>query len=183
MPRLRIASRPHRMTSAYVVLPRCTHPLNERIRYGPAQHPRTNRAWDLACFCAKSLFFFVKSEFSLHERFIRMNVLTPELVQRAFRIKYGYPTELSADEIYQEFERRYNLALNFRQNPGNDFSWTKILEGMSLLEEPKETETERQRRRSAIERLAATAGYSSVELDLLAEEYLSRLEVRWIQEG
>jgi hypothetical protein len=54
---------------------------------------------------------------------------------------------------------------------------------MSLLKEPGETEAERKRRRSAIESLATAAGYSAMELDLLAEEYLARLEVRWIQEG
>jgi hypothetical protein len=31
--------------------------------------------------------------------------------------------------------------------------------------------------------LATAAGCSAMELDLLAEEYLARLEVRWIQEG
>jgi formiminotetrahydrofolate cyclodeaminase len=115
--------------------------------------------------------------------FIRMSLRTPELVRRAFQIKYGYPTELSADEIYQEFERRYNLALDVRQTSGSDLSWTKILEGMSLLKEPAETEAERARRRSAIQTLATAAGYPPLELDLLAEEYLARLEVRWIREG
>jgi hypothetical protein len=112
-----------------------------------------------------------------------MNLPTTELVQRAFRIKYGYPTVLSAGEIYQEFERRYNLALDIRRTSGSELSWTKTLEGMSLLKEPGETEAERKRRRSAIEGLATAAGCSAMELDLLAEEYLARLEVRWIQEG
>ena len=112
-----------------------------------------------------------------------MNLPTTELIQRAFRIKYGYPTELSAGEIYQEFERRYNLALDIRRTSGSELSWTKTLEGISLLKEPGETEAERKRRRSAIESLATAAGYSAMELDLLAEEYLARLEVRWIQEG
>ena len=62
-----------------------------------------------------------------------MNLPTTELIQRAFRIKYGYPTELSADQIYQEFERRYNLALDIRRTPGSELSWTKPLEGISLL--------------------------------------------------
>ncbi len=112
-----------------------------------------------------------------------MNLPTTELIQRAFRIKYGYPTELSADEIYQEFEKRYNLALDIRQIPGSDPSRTKTLEGISLLKGPGETEAERKRRRSAIEKLARAAGCSAAELDLLAEEYLARLEVRWIHEG
>jgi len=112
-----------------------------------------------------------------------MNLPTTELIQRAFRIKYGYPTELSADQIYQEFERRYNLALDIRQTPGSDLSWSRTLEGISLMEGPGETEAERKRRRFAIESLATAAGYSKVELDLLAEEYLSRLEVSWIQKG
>jgi len=131
----------------------------------------------------KTALFFVNSEFCLYEDIIRMNLLTPALVQRAFQIKYGYPTELSADEIYQEFEMRYNLALDMRQSPESDLSWTKILEGVSLIEDPGQTETERERRRSAIKRLAVAAGYNPVELDLLAEEYLARLEVRWIQEA
>ena len=112
-----------------------------------------------------------------------MNLPTTELIERAFRIKYGYPTEFSAGEIYQEFERRYNLALDIRRTPGSDLSWTKTLEGMSSPKQPGETETKRKRRRSAIESLATAAGYSAMELDLLVEEYLARLEVRWIQEG
>jgi hypothetical protein len=110
-----------------------------------------------------------------------MNLPAPALVQRAFQIKYGYPTEFSADEIFQEFQKRYNLALNIRQGPASDLSWVKILEGVSLLEDPGETETERERRRSAIKCLAVAAGYNPVELNLLAEEYLARLEVHWIQ--
>jgi hypothetical protein len=111
-----------------------------------------------------------------------MNLPAQALVQLAFQIKYGYSTELSADEIFQEFQKRYNLALDMRQGPDSDLSWTKILEGVPLLEDPGETETERERRRSAIKSLAAGAGYSPAELDLLAEEYLARLEVHWIQE-
>jgi len=112
-----------------------------------------------------------------------MNLLAPELVQRAFQIKYGFAHDLSIDQIYQEFERRYNLALTLRQRPGNDHSWTKIIEGVSSLEDPEEIKAERERRQSEIAKLAAAAGYSPVELDLLSEEYLARLEVRWIHEG
>jgi hypothetical protein len=112
-----------------------------------------------------------------------MNLLAQALVQRAFQIKYGYPTEFSAEEIFQEFQKRYNLALNMRQDPQSDHSWAKIIDGLSLLEDPGETETERERRQSAMKRLAVAAGYSPAELDLLAEEYLARLEVHWIQEG
>jgi hypothetical protein len=111
-----------------------------------------------------------------------MNLLAQALVQRAFQIKYGYPTEFSAEEILQEFQKRYDLALNMRQGPQSDHSWAKIIDGLSVLEDP-ETETERERRQSAIKRLAVAAGYSPAELDLLAEEYLARLEVHWIQEG
>jgi hypothetical protein len=112
-----------------------------------------------------------------------MSLRAPELVQRAFQIKYGYPTELSADQIYREFERRYDRALNVRQTPGSDLSWTRILEGTSSLKEPGKTEAERKKRGSAIQKLAAAAGYSPMELDLLAEEYLAHLEVRWIRAG
>jgi hypothetical protein len=112
-----------------------------------------------------------------------MNLLAPELVQRAFQIKYGFAHDLSIDQIYQEFERRYNLALTQRQGPGNDHLWTKIIEGVSSLEDPEEIKAERVRRQSEIARLAAGAGYSPVELDLLSEEYLARLEVRWMHEG
>ena len=52
-----------------------------------------------------------------------------------------------------------------------------------IIERAGETGAQRKRRRSAIERLATAAGYSAMELDLLTEEYLARLEVRWIQEG
>jgi hypothetical protein len=114
---------------------------------------------------------------------MRDRTLAPALVQRAFQIKYGYPTELSADEIYQEFERRYNFALKLRQGPGSDLSWSKTLEGISLLGDRRATRAERTRRRCEIASLAVEAGYSLAELDLLAEEYLARLEVRWIQEG
>ena len=112
-----------------------------------------------------------------------MNLLAPELVKRAFQIKYGFARDLSIDQIYQEFERRYNLALSLRQRPGNDYSWTKIIEGVSSLEDPEKIKAERERRQSEIAKLAAAGGYSSVELDLLSEEYLARLEVRWIYEG
>ncbi|MBV8640261.1 MAG: hypothetical protein JO070_02665 [Verrucomicrobia bacterium] len=112
-----------------------------------------------------------------------MNLLSPELVKRAFQIKYGFAHDLSLDQIYQEFERRYNLALILRQSPGSDHSWTKIIEGVSSLEDPEEVKVERERRRSEIATLATAAGYSPVELDLLSEEYLARLEVRWIHEG
>ena len=103
-----------------------------------------------------------------------------ELLKRAFQIKYGFAQDLSIDQIYQEFERRYNLALSLRQRRGNDYSWTKIIEGVSSLEDPEEIKAERERRQSEIAKLAAVAGYSPVELDLLSEGYLARLEVRWI---
>jgi len=131
----------------------------------------------------KITLFFVYSVFYPQKNTIRMNLLAQALVQRAFQIKYGYPTEFSAEEILQEFQKRYNLALNMRQGLESDHSWAKSIDGLSLLEDPGETETERERRQSAMKRLALAAGYSPVELDLLAEEYLARLEVHWIQEG
>jgi hypothetical protein len=104
------------------------------------------------------------------------------LVLRAFQIKYGYPIELSPDEIYREFQKRYNLALKMKESSGSGLSWTELLEGFHF-HDPGETRTERERRRSAIKGLAAAAGCSPVELDLQAEEYLAQLEVIWIQEG
>lgn len=114
---------------------------------------------------------------------IRMNLLTPELVLRAFQIKYDYPRNLSIGEIYHEFERRYNVALNLRQSSEVDRSREKILEGISLTADPAGNQAECKRRRSEIASIAAAVGCHPTELELLAEDYLAQLEVRWIQEG
>lgn len=108
---------------------------------------------------------------------------TPDgyLVRQAFLTKYGYPIDLTYDEITREFQRRYDHAQQVRQENAGLHRIMLIIEGMAEESATADASHERQLRSRKIKLLTEESGYGAIELDLLAEGFASRLEAEWIQ--
>ena len=96
-------------------------------------------------------------------------------------IKYGYSSDLGPEQISQEFRTRYDYAGELqRRNAG----WHRILmviEGMPEESTEEDAFWERVMRKHRLEILCREHGLSLIEGDMLAEEYIARLETRWIE--
>jgi len=108
---------------------------------------------------------------------------TPDghLVRKAFLTKYGYPPDLSYDEILREFERRYDRAQTLRRENAGSHRIMLVIEGMADSAATEEASLEREVRKLKMERLTKESGYGVTELDQLVEVFAERLEVEWIQ--
>jgi hypothetical protein len=103
------------------------------------------------------------------------------LGRAAFLLKYGYNPDLPADQISEEFRRRYEDAGELRRR---NASWRQILiviEGMPEDLTEDDALWERMMLKHRLEVLCAEHGLSLLEGDMLAEEYIARLEAQWIQ--
>jgi hypothetical protein len=103
------------------------------------------------------------------------------LGRAAFLIKYGYDPGLVPEEISNEFAQRYDYAGKLRRR---NASWHRILmviEGMPDDATEEDAFWERVMRKHRLEILCASHGLSALEGDMLAEEYIARLEAQWIE--
>jgi len=102
------------------------------------------------------------------------------LVRKAFLINYGYSPDLSHHAMMCEFLRRYDQAHALHRKNAGFHRVMLVIEGMAETLSDKEASSERELRKLKIERLSDESGYSPIELDLLAEEFVARLEAEWI---
>src|ERR1700737_216637 len=102
------------------------------------------------------------------------------LVRRAFLIQYGYTPDLAENEIWLEFQRRYDHAQTLLRQNAHFRHLMLVIEGMAANVGENEAFWEREIRKRKIQRLCNENGLSALELDLLAEEYVAHLELRWI---
>jgi hypothetical protein len=108
---------------------------------------------------------------------------TPDshLVRKAFLTKYGYPPDLSYDEILCEFHRRYDQAQALRYENAGLHRIMLIIEGIAESAAKEEASLEREVRKLKMERLTKNSGYGASELDQMVEGFAARLEAGWIQ--
>jgi hypothetical protein len=108
---------------------------------------------------------------------------TPDghLVRKAFLTKYGYPPDLTYDELLREFQSRYDHAHALRLQNAGSHQIMLIIEGIAEGSAKAEASLERQVRKLKIERLTKESDYGLTELEQLVEGFAQRLEVEWIQ--
>jgi hypothetical protein len=110
-----------------------------------------------------------------------MRVPDSHLIRQAFLTKYGYPPDLTYDEILREFNRRYDHAQTVRYQNAGLHRIMLIIEGMAESAAKEEASLEREVRKLKIEQLTENSGYGFAELDQLVEGFAARLEAEWIQ--
>jgi hypothetical protein len=118
---------------------------------------------------------------NLRHKAKRMTYPVPHLGRAAFMIKYGYSADLGPEQISQEFRARYDYAGELQRR---NASWHRILmviEGMPEESTEEDAFWERVMRKHRLEILCRHHGLSLIEGDMLAEEYIARLETRWIE--
>ncbi len=106
---------------------------------------------------------------------------SPHIGRAAFLIKYGYAWDLAPDEIYAQFRQRYDQAERLRRRSATPQQILMAIEGFPADASEENTFWERAIRKYRLEKLCAEHGLSAIEADLLAEEYIARLELQWIQ--
>jgi hypothetical protein len=108
---------------------------------------------------------------------------TPDghLIRKAFLTKYGYSQNLTYDEIFSEFQRRYDQAQVLRQENAGLHRIMLIIEGMAESSAKEDASREREDRKLKIGYLTEESGYGAAELDQLVEGLAERLEGEWIQ--
>jgi len=109
-----------------------------------------------------------------------MTKLIPHLGRAAFLIKYGYDPDLAADQISKEFGRRYDCAGKLRRRNASLHRILTVIEGMPEDSTEEDAFWERLMRKHRLEVLCAEHGLDVLEGDMLAEEYIVRLEAQWI---
>jgi hypothetical protein len=110
---------------------------------------------------------------------------TPDghLIRQAFLTKYGYSPDLTYQEILREFQRRYDLAQELRQQHAGVHKVMLVIEGMDEGTAHEAALGERELRKFKMEGLLVVSGCGITELDQLVEGYAARLEVEWIQQS
>ena len=103
------------------------------------------------------------------------------LGRAAFLIKYGYDPDLVPDQISKEFAQRYDYAGNLRRRIASFHRILMVIEGMPEDATEEDAFWERVMRKHRLEILCANHGLSVLEGDMLAEEYIARLEAQWIE--
>jgi hypothetical protein len=103
------------------------------------------------------------------------------LIRKAFLTKYGYPPDLTYEEIVSEFQKRYDHAQALRLTNCGLHRSMLVIEGMAESSANEEASFERQVRKLKIARLTVESGYGITELDQLVEGFAGRLEAEWIQ--
>jgi hypothetical protein len=124
---------------------------------------------------------FFGSGTNTNHKSLTMSILDGHLVRKAFLTKYGYPPDLTYEEILSEFQKRYDHAQALRLTKGGLHQVMLVIEGMSESSDQEEVSQERETRKQQMEQLIAESGYGAAELDQLVEVYASRLEAQWIQ--
>jgi hypothetical protein len=104
----------------------------------------------------------------------------PHLGRAAFLIKYGYDSDLAADQISKEFGRRYDRAGELRRRNASLHRILTVIEGMPEDSTEEDAFWERLMRKHQLEVLCTEHGLNVLEGDILAEEYTVRLETKWI---
>ncbi|MBV8279955.1 MAG: hypothetical protein JO170_32465 [Verrucomicrobia bacterium] len=99
----------------------------------------------------------------------------------AFLIKYGYAPDLAPNRIYAQVRQRYDQAEELRRRSATPQQILLAIEGFPPDASEEDTFWERVIRKYRLEKLCAEHGLSAIEADLLAEEYIARLELQWIQ--
>jgi hypothetical protein len=112
-----------------------------------------------------------------------MSTSDGHLIRQAFLTKYGYSPDLTYEEILREFQRRYDLAQNLRQQHAGVHKVILVIEGMDEGTAHEAALREREMRKLKMVRLTAANGCGITELDQLVEGYAARLEVEWIQQS
>jgi hypothetical protein len=110
---------------------------------------------------------------------------TPDghLIRQAFLTKYGYSPDLTYQEILREFQKRYDLAQELRQQHAGLHKVILVIEGMDEGTAHEAALREREVRKLKMARLTAANGFGITELDQLVEGYAARLEAEWIQQA
>jgi hypothetical protein len=116
-----------------------------------------------------------------HHKGLTMSIPDGHLVRKAFLTKYGYPPDLTYEEILCEFQKRYDHAQALRLTNGGVHRVMLVIEGIAENSAKGEASLEREVRKLKLERLTAESGYGATELDQLVEGYAARLEAEWIQ--
>jgi hypothetical protein len=119
----------------------------------------------------------------LHHNPKRMTNPIFHLGRAAFLIKYGYDPDLVPDQISKEFGKRYDYAGKLRRRNASLHRIVMVIEGMHEDATAEEAFWERVMRKHRLEVLCKKNGVSLIEGDMLAEEYIARLEMRWIEGG
>jgi hypothetical protein len=112
-----------------------------------------------------------------------MNCSASDLVRRTFLIQYGYAPNLAENEVWFEFQSRYDRAQALLSQNADFRHLMLVIDGMAEDVGENEAFWEREIRKRKIQRLCDENGLSALELDLLIEEYVAHLEVRWIRDG
>jgi hypothetical protein len=110
-----------------------------------------------------------------------MSIPDGHLVRKAFLTKYGYPPDLTYEEIVSEFQKRYDCAQALRLIEGGSHRGMLVIEGMDESFAKGAVSLEREARQRKMEGLSEGTGYGITELDQMVEGYASRLETVWIQ--
>jgi hypothetical protein len=110
-----------------------------------------------------------------------MSIPDGHFVRKAFLTKYGYPPDLTYQEILSEFQERYDHAQALRLTKGGLHRVMLVIEGMPENSGQEEVALERETRQQQMERLTVESGYGAAELEQLVEVYASRLEAEWIR--
>jgi hypothetical protein len=110
-----------------------------------------------------------------------MSIPDGHLVRKAFLTKYGYPPDLTYEELLCEFQKRYDHAQALRLTNGGVHRVMLVIEGMAESSAKEEASLEREARRLKLQGLTAESGYGVTELEQLVEGYAARLEAEWIQ--
>ena len=117
----------------------------------------------------------------LHQNPKRMTKPIAHLGRAAFLIKYGYDPDLVPEQITNEFAQRYDHAGNLRRRNASLHRILMVIEGMPEDATEEDAFWERVVRKHRLEILCANHGLSVLEGDMLAEEYIARLEAQWIE--
>jgi hypothetical protein len=110
-----------------------------------------------------------------------MSIPDGHLVRKAFLTKYGYPPDLTYEEIVSEFQKRYDHAQALRLTEGGLHRGMLVIEGIAESSAKEAASLEREARHRKMEGLSAETGYGTTELEQMVEGYASRLETVWIQ--
>jgi hypothetical protein len=105
----------------------------------------------------------------------------PQLSRAAFLIKYGYDPDLAPEQISEQFRRRYDYAGELRRENASLHRILMVIEGMPEDATEEDAFWVRVIRKHELEILCTRHGVSLIEGDMLAEEYIARLEMLWIE--
>jgi hypothetical protein len=132
------------------------------------------------CSLERSLFLLAFAQPGAIPTNVAAHVPNPNAVVQVLSILYGFPLDLTEEDLYSRFEARYNKAIEAEQE--DPILVQLILEGFEPSGDQSHFVSERERRRQAAESYCHCRGMNFLELELLSHELIARFETRWLRQ-